>query len=84
MAVPGRIAEEMVRINGECHDEILVDALKQYIAGIPEQDAAPRLIVLHQMGATGRRIMSVQLRRSTVQAFLRHQRDSGLQPGGTD
>ncbi|CAM4117186.1 phosphoethanolamine transferase [Acinetobacter pragensis] len=39
--------------SGECHDEILVDGLKQYIQAIPANDAAPRLIVLHQMGSHG-------------------------------
>lgn len=37
----------------ECHDEILVDGLKQYIDAIPENDHTPRLIVLHQMGSHG-------------------------------
>ena len=50
---PAELQKKWCASNGECHDEILVDALKQYIAGIPEQDAAPRLIVLHQMGSHG-------------------------------
>lgn len=40
-------------LGGECHDEILVDGLKQYIDAIPENDHTPRLIVLHQMGSHG-------------------------------
>ena len=39
--------------DGECHDEILVDALKDYIAHLPEKDTQPRLVVLHQMGSHG-------------------------------
>ena len=38
---------------GECHDEILIDALKQYMAKIAKNDHTPRLIVLHQAGSHG-------------------------------
>ena len=38
---------------GDCYDEILVDALKDYIGKIPADDKTPRLIVLHQMGSHG-------------------------------
>ncbi|RKG46336.1 phosphoethanolamine--lipid A transferase [Acinetobacter cumulans] len=38
---------------GECYDQILVDALNQYIEKIPADDQTPRLIVLHQVGSHG-------------------------------
>lgn len=47
----------------ECHDEILVDALKDYISHLPEKDPQPRLIVLHQMGSHG----PAYYKRSTTQ-----------------
>lgn len=40
-------------IEGECHDEILPEALQAYLASIPETDKTPRLIVLHQAGSHG-------------------------------
>ncbi len=37
----------------DCYDEILVDALNQYISSIPKDDKTPQLIVLHQLGSHG-------------------------------
>lgn len=39
--------------DNECYDEILVDALRAYLAAIPAQDTQPRVLVLHQMGSHG-------------------------------
>ena len=38
---------------GDCYDQILVEALNQYIENIPADDQTPRLIVLHQVGSHG-------------------------------
>ncbi|OTG69980.1 lipid A phosphoethanolamine transferase [Acinetobacter sp. ANC 4169] len=51
--IPQSIKEKWCAGGEECHDEILVDSLKAYLAAIPETDKTPRLIVLHQMGSHG-------------------------------
>ena len=48
-----KLKQKWCDADGECFDEILVDALKDYLAAIPKQDSSPRLIVLHQMGSHG-------------------------------
>lgn len=50
---PAKLKQKWCDADGECFDEILVDALKDYLAAIPKQDSSPRLIVLHQMGSHG-------------------------------
>lgn len=39
--------------DAECHDEILVDSLKEYISQLPKNDSSSHLVVLHQMGSHG-------------------------------
>ena len=51
--IPQQIKDKWCSKDGECHDEILVDSLKAYLANIPQTDKTPRLIVLHQMGSHG-------------------------------
>lgn len=51
--IPAEIRQKWCDADGECHDEILVDSLKQYLAVVPKDDRTPRLIVLHQMGSHG-------------------------------
>ena len=50
---PEALKKKWCDADGECHDEILVDGLKAYLASIPKADPTPRLIVLHQMGSHG-------------------------------
>ncbi|WP_180022303.1 MULTISPECIES: phosphoethanolamine transferase [unclassified Acinetobacter] len=50
---PEALKKKWCDADGECHDEILVDGLKVYLASIPKADPTPRLIVLHQMGSHG-------------------------------
>ncbi len=50
---PDALKKKWCDADGECHDEILVDGLKAYLASIPKADPTPRLIVLHQMGSHG-------------------------------
>lgn len=50
---PDALKKKWCDADGECHDEILVDGLKAYLASIPKADQTPRLIVLHQMGSHG-------------------------------
>lgn len=38
---------------GECHDEILVDSLQEYLSKLPKNDSQSHLVVLHQMGSHG-------------------------------
>ncbi|WP_410487505.1 phosphoethanolamine transferase [Acinetobacter sp. SAAs470] len=51
--IPAAIKQKWCDAEGECLDEILVDALKAYIETIPKDDKTPRLVVLHQMGSHG-------------------------------
>lgn len=51
--IPEPIQKKWCSADGECTDEILVDSLKAYMAGIAADDKTPRLIVLHQMGSHG-------------------------------
>lgn len=51
--IPEQIQQKWCDADGECLDEILLDALKSYMAQIPKDDHSPRLIVLHQMGSHG-------------------------------
>ncbi|CAB1222829.1 phosphoethanolamine transferase [Acinetobacter bouvetii] len=51
--IPQQLKDKWCDKSGDCHDEILVDSLKTYLAAIPESDKTPRLIVLHQMGSHG-------------------------------
>lgn len=51
--IPQPIKDKWCTATGECHDEILVDSLKSYLASIAATDTTPRLIVLHQMGSHG-------------------------------
>ena len=51
--IPEPIQKKWCSADGECADEILVDSLKSYMAGIATDDKTPRLIVLHQMGSHG-------------------------------
>ena len=37
----------------DCYDEILIDAMNQYLSSIPKNDNTPQLIVLHQLGSHG-------------------------------
>lgn len=51
--IPQNIRDKWCKADGECLDELLIDALKQYMTEIPKDDLTPRLIVLHQMGSHG-------------------------------
>ena len=51
--IPQQLKDKWCAKDGDCYDEILVDSLKAYLAGIPATDQTPRLIVLHQMGSHG-------------------------------
>ncbi|MEG0828013.1 MAG: sulfatase-like hydrolase/transferase, partial [Acinetobacter sp.] len=51
--IPQAIQDKWCTKAGECQDEILIDSLKAYLAGLAITDTTPRLIVLHQMGSHG-------------------------------
>lgn len=51
--MPKELKQKWCDAEGECLDEILVDALKAYISSIAPDDQTPRLVVLHQMGSHG-------------------------------
>ena len=51
--IPSNIEDKWCNADDECHDEILVDSLKNYLAHLDKNDDTSRLIVLHQMGSHG-------------------------------
>lgn len=51
--IPQSLQDKWCDAEGECHDEILVDALKAYVQALPKNDTHNHLIVLHQMGSHG-------------------------------
>lgn len=51
--IPESLKQKWCDGSGECADEILVDALRDYLHKLSEKDDKPRLIVLHQMGSHG-------------------------------
>lgn len=51
--IPANLKQKWCSADNECHDEILLDTLKDYLAHLDKNDQTPRLIVLHQMGSHG-------------------------------